>query len=93
MPTRLLIAFDDSDSAAAAIATAAALFPGATGRVLTVYTRTMDYASARPYSFGVGDATLRRGLETLAQRAAETGLEIARRGAETAARAGLRLEP
>jgi nucleotide-binding universal stress UspA family protein len=93
VPPRLLIAYDGSDQAGAAITTAGALFAGATGRVLTAFTRTMDYESARPYSFGVDDATLRRGLEALAEQAADAGLEIARRGAAAAARAGLTLEP
>jgi nucleotide-binding universal stress UspA family protein len=91
MPPRLLMAFDDSDSANAAIRTAAALFSEARGRVLTVFDRTMDYETARPYSFGVDDATLRRGLEALARQAEDAALEIARHGSKIAAEAGLRL--
>lgn len=93
MPPRVLIAFDDSDAANAAVKTAAALFPGAGGRVLTVFNPTMDYETARPYGFGVDDASLRRGLEALARQTEEAALETARRGSEAAAEVGLTLEP
>lgn len=61
-------AFEGGGKVDAAITTAAALFSGATGRVPTVYSRSMDDESARPYRFGVDDAALRRGLEALARR-------------------------
>ena len=73
--------------------TAGALFRGAHGRVLTLYDRTMDYDSARPYSFGLDHAMLRRGLETLARQAHDAGRTIAERGAAAAAAAGLVVEP
>ena len=93
MPTELLIAFDGSDAAEAAVTSAGALFPGAQGRVLTGFNRTMQYESVRQYSFGVDDATLRRGIEQLAQEAEEAALEISRQGATAGADAGLSLEP
>src|SRR5690349_11994084 len=93
MPLRVLIAFDDSEAANAAVKTAAALFPGAGGRVLTLFNRTLDYDTARPYGFGVDDGSLRRGLEALARETEDAALETARRGSETAGEAGLTLEP
>jgi nucleotide-binding universal stress UspA family protein len=93
MPPRLLIAFDDSEAANAAVRAAAGLFPGASGRVLTVFPRPIDYETARQYSFAVDDATLRRGLEALARQAADAALDTARRGCRLAASAGLELEP
>jgi nucleotide-binding universal stress UspA family protein len=88
-----LIAFDGSDSAEAAVTSAGALFPGAEGRVLTAFNRTMEYESVRQYGFGVDDSTLRRGIEALAEEAREAALEIARAGASAGAGVGLALEP
>lgn len=93
MSTRLLIAFDGSDAAEAAVTSAGALFPGAQGRVLTAFNRTMEYESVRQYSFGVDDSTLRRGIEALAQEAQEAALEISRQGANAGADVSLSLEP
>ena len=93
MPARLLIAFDGSEPAQAAVTTAGALFPGAQGRVLTVFNQPMDYASVRRYSFGVDDSALRRGIEALAREAHEAALEVAREGADDGGDVGLVLEP
>jgi nucleotide-binding universal stress UspA family protein len=93
MPTELLLAFDGSDAAEAAVTSAGALFPGAQGRVLTVFNRTMQYESVRQYSFGVDASTLQRGIEELAQEAQEAALEVSRHGASAGADVGLSLEP
>ena len=93
MATRLLIAFDGSDAAEAAVTSAGALFPGAQGRVLTAFNRTMEYEPVRRYSFAVDDSTLRRGIEALAAEAQAAAFEISRAGAAAGADVGLALEP
>jgi len=93
MPIRILIAYDGSPAADAAVATAGGLFVGARGRVLTLFNQTMGYEQVRRYGFGVDDATLRENLEALAAEARESGLEIANEGVAAAAKAGLTLEP
>jgi len=93
MPISILIAYDGSPAADAAVATAGGLFPGAHGRVLTLFNQTMGYEQVRRYSFGVDDTTLRQNIETLAAEARESGLEIARQGVAAATTAGLTMEP
>jgi nucleotide-binding universal stress UspA family protein len=93
MPIRILIAYDGSPAADAAITTAGGLFPGADGRALTLFNQTMGYEQVRRYGFGVDDTTLRQNVETLAAEASEAALEVARRGAATAEAAGLAIEP
>jgi nucleotide-binding universal stress UspA family protein len=92
-PTRILIAYDGSPAADAAVTTAGALFAGSHGRVLTLFAPTMGYEQVRRYSFGVDDTTLRQNIEMLAAEARESGLEIAKQGAAAAEAAGLTLEP
>jgi len=93
MPIRILIAYDGSPAADAAVATAGGLFVGARGRVLTLFNQTMGYEQVRRYGFGVDDATLRENIEALAAEARESGLEIAEAGVAAGERAGLALEP
>jgi nucleotide-binding universal stress UspA family protein len=93
MPIRILIAYDGSPAAEAAVVTAGGLFAGAHGRVLTLFNPTMGYEQARRYSFGVDDTALRQNIEMLAAEARESGLEIAKQGAAAAETAGLTLEP
>jgi nucleotide-binding universal stress UspA family protein len=93
MPPRLLIAHDGACQAGAALTTAAALFPGAQGVVLTVFVPPMAYEEARQYRFLVDDATLRRGLEAVAQQAQTTARETAEAAAQAGRAAGLALEP
>ena len=93
MPIRLLIAYDGSPAADAAVATAGGLFEGARGRVLTLFNQTMGYEQVRRYGFGVDDTTLRQNIESLAAEARESGLEIAKQGVAAAETAGMTLEP
>src|SRR4029079_5712431 len=93
MPATLLIAFDGSVSAEAAVTSAGTLFPRAQGRVLTAFTRTMDYESVRQYSFGVDDSTLPRGIDALAREAKEAALETSQRGPDAGVNVGLSLDP
>jgi len=93
MPTRLLIAHDGSAEAGAALTTAGALFPGAQGVVLTVFTPPMAYEEARTHGFLIDDATLRRGREALARQAQEDAQETAAAAARAGRAAGLELEP
>jgi len=93
MPVSILIAYDGSPAADAAVATAGGLFNGSSGRVLTLFDQTMGYEQVRRYGFGVDDTTLRQNIETLAGEAREGALEIARQGAAAAETAGLTLEP
>jgi nucleotide-binding universal stress UspA family protein len=93
MPIRVLIAYDGSPAADAAVVTAGSLFKGSRGRVLTLFNQTMGYEQVRRYGFGVDDTTLRQNIETLAAEARESGLEIATQGAVAGEKAGLTLEP
>jgi nucleotide-binding universal stress UspA family protein len=93
MPVRLLVAYDGSAAADAAVVTAGHLFPAAHGRLMTLFDQTMGYEQVRRYGFGVDDTTLRRGVEALAREAREAGLEIAKRGVAAGETAGLTLEP
>jgi nucleotide-binding universal stress UspA family protein len=93
MPIRILIAYDGSPAADAAVATAGSLFQGASGRVLTLFNQTMGYEQVRRYGFGVDDATLRQNIDALAAEARESALEIAEQGAAAAGAAGLAVEP
>jgi len=61
--------------------------------VVTLFNKTLGYEVARPYRFGVDDATLRGSIEALAAEAHDAGFEIAEQGAAAAAPAGLTLEP
>ena len=93
MPIRILIAYDGSPAADAAVTTAGGLFEGARGRVLTLFNQTMGYEQVRRYGFGVDDTTLRENIEALAAEARESGLEVANQGVAAAEKAGLALEP
>jgi hypothetical protein len=90
MPVRLLVAYDGSAAADAAVVTAGHLFPAAHGRLVTLFDQTMAYEQVRRYGFGVDDTTLRRGVEALARGAREAGLEIAKRAPQPARPQGLR---
>src|SRR4051794_39369439 len=93
MPIRILIAYDGSPAADAAVVVAGGLFEGSRGRVLTLFNPTVGYEQARRYSFGVDDTTLRRNIAALAAEARESGLEIAEQGAALAETVGLTLQP
>src|SRR4051812_16730065 len=93
MPMRVLVAFDGSDAAEAALAPAGALLAGGTGKVLTVFDPPMAYEQLQRFSFGLDAETLQRGIESLRRQAEDDARETAERGAAAAAVAGLTLEP
>jgi nucleotide-binding universal stress UspA family protein len=93
MPVRLLVAFDGSDAAEAAVATAGALFGEARGQVLTVFDPPMGYAQVLRFGFGLDAQTMQRGVETLRREVEDAAHETAERGVAAAAAVGLTLEP
>jgi nucleotide-binding universal stress UspA family protein len=92
MGLRLLIAYDGSAAAEAAIATAGRLFPGARGRLLTVIAPTPGPARVQAFTFRLDPAIIQRELEALAQEVMDDGRDTAAHGLEIAGTAGLTLE-
>jgi nucleotide-binding universal stress UspA family protein len=92
MATRLLIAYDGSAAAEAAVTTAGRLFTGARGRLLTVIEPPLGAARIQPFSLGLDPEVIERELKLLAQELADDGRDIAARGLQIAAGAGLKLE-
>jgi nucleotide-binding universal stress UspA family protein len=92
MATRLLIAYDGSTAAEAAVVTAGRLFAGARGCLLTVIEPTPGPARVQAFAFTLDPEIIQRGLEGLAQKVMDDGREIAARGLQTAETAGLTLE-
>ena len=89
---RLLIAYDGSDPARAAVRAAARLFEGADARVVHAYTATPSME--RAYLAGaMPNEAMRDGLAELAREAEEEAMTVAREGAAAATDAGLRAEP
>ncbi|HET8756013.1 MAG TPA: universal stress protein [Solirubrobacteraceae bacterium] len=93
MAVRLVIAYDGSDAAEAAVATAGRLFGAARGRLVTVIEPTPGPAQVQAFSFRLDPAIIQRELEALAQELMDDGRDVAARGVETAGTAGLTLEP
>jgi len=92
MAARLLIAYDGSSAAEAAIAIAGRLFPEAQGRLLTVIESTPGAAQVQAFTFRLDPAIIQRELDALAQEVLDDGREIAAHGREIAGTAGLTLE-
>jgi nucleotide-binding universal stress UspA family protein len=90
---RVLIAYDGSDGAHAAVVTAADLFVGASGRLLTVVELPLGVADVQAIGFGVDAETARRGLEAMTREIMDSGGDIAARGVAAAGAAGMSLEP
>jgi nucleotide-binding universal stress UspA family protein len=93
MATRVLIAYDGSAPAEAAVATAGGLFPGATGRLVTLIDPLPPTASLQAFGLGLDPETVQRQLDELGRELTEEGHEIAARGLATAGGAGLAVQP
>jgi nucleotide-binding universal stress UspA family protein len=92
MTTRLLIAYDGSTAAEAAVTTAGQLFAGAGGRLLTVVEPPLSPARVQAFAMALDADVIQRELELLERELMNDGREIAERGLELAATAGLTLE-
>lgn len=87
--TRLLLAYDGSDNAAAAIATAGALFPGAEVVVATVAPPVMSLEAASIARVALPDAMIREGVAHMRAEHDQEARERVERGEALAAAAGL----
>jgi nucleotide-binding universal stress UspA family protein len=92
MATRLLIAYDGSTAAEAAVVTAGRLFAGARGRLLTVIEPAPGPAPVQAFAFSLDPEIIQRELEALARELMDDGHDVAARGLEIAETAGLTLE-
>jgi len=90
---RLLIAYDGSAAAEAAVVTAGRLFAGAHGRLLTVIEPTPGPGRVQAFSLGLDPEIVRRELDALAGELMDDGRDVAAGGREIAESAGLTLEP
>jgi nucleotide-binding universal stress UspA family protein len=93
MAVRLLVAYDGSTAAEAAVVTAGRLFAGARGSLLTVIEPTPGPARVQAFAFTLDPEIVQRELEGLAQEVMDDGRDVAARGLKTAETAGLTLEP
>jgi nucleotide-binding universal stress UspA family protein len=93
MSVRILVAYDGSAAAEAAITTAGRLFGGTTGRLLTVVDLLPSLADAPTLGLGLDAPGVQRGIEALWAELMQAGAELAARGAATAESAGLMLDP
>jgi nucleotide-binding universal stress UspA family protein len=87
--TRLLIAYDGSDPARAALAAAAALFPGAEAVVATVQPPFPSLEAAAMARIALPDAMIRVGIENLRAENEREGGERVAEGVELGSGAGL----
>jgi nucleotide-binding universal stress UspA family protein len=92
MAVRLLIAYDGSTAAEAAVVTAARLFGDAGGRLLTVIEPMPGPARGQALVFPYDPEVIQRDLDALAQELMDDGRDVAARGLQTAEAAGLELE-
>jgi nucleotide-binding universal stress UspA family protein len=92
MATRLLIAYDVSTGAEAAVVTAGRLFAGARGCLLTIIEPAPGPAPVQAFAFRLEPEIIQRELEALARELMDDGRDVAARGLEIAATAGLTLE-
>jgi nucleotide-binding universal stress UspA family protein len=93
MAARVLIAYDGSTAAEAAVVTAGQLFAGASGRLLTVIEPTPGPARVQAFALQLDPEIIQRELEGLAREVMNDGRDVAARGLQTAETAGLTLEP
>ena len=92
--TRLLIAYDASESARASIGAAAALFPGAEAVVATVHRPSPTVEAAAMARIALPDHVIREGVERMHSDVDRHARETATEGAADIARtAGLKAEP
>ena len=88
----MLIAYDASTGAEAAVVTAGQLFAGAGGCLLTVVEPIPGPGRVQAFGFGLDPAIIQGNLEALAREVMDEGRDIAARGVEIAETAGLTLE-
>jgi nucleotide-binding universal stress UspA family protein len=93
MAVRLLIAYDGSAAAEAAVVTAGRLFAEAQGRLLTVIEPTPGPARVQAFSFRLDPEIIQRELAALARESMDEGRDVAAQGLRTAEAARLTLEP
>jgi nucleotide-binding universal stress UspA family protein len=91
--TRVLIAFDGSSAAHAAIGTAAALFPGAETTVATVHPPAPSAEVGALARIALPDSMIREGIERIGAQHLERARETAQQGVDEAEAAGLRALP
>jgi nucleotide-binding universal stress UspA family protein len=87
--TRVLIAYDGSEAARAAIAAAAALFPGADTIVANVHPRPPRPEDGAMARIALPSDVIRTGIEEMARETLERSHELAGEGAALASGAGL----
>jgi nucleotide-binding universal stress UspA family protein len=92
MAVRLLIAYDGSTAAEAAVVTAGRLFGAADGRLLTVIEPTPGPARVQAFAFRLDPELIQRELEALARQVMDDGRDIAAGGLAVAEAAGLTVE-
>jgi nucleotide-binding universal stress UspA family protein len=88
--TRLLIAYDGSDGARAALAAASALFPEADAVVATIQPPPPSLEAAAIARIALPDAMIREGLANLRAESERAGRERVGEGADIGTAAGLR---
>ena len=91
--TRLLVAYDGSATAQAAIETAAALFPGAEAVIATVEPPAPSVEAAAMAHIAVPDSMIRDGIAHMRAEHDRHATERVERGEALAAAAGLRAVP
>ena len=91
--TRLLLAYDGSTTAAAAIETAAALFPGAEAVIATVTPPAPTLEAAAIARISLPDSMIRDGVANMRAEHAREARERVEQGEAFATAAGLRTTP
>src|SRR5215211_7535664 len=93
MTRRLVIAYDGSSAAEAAVVTAGRLFAGARGCLLTVVEPTPGPAPVQAFAPTLDPEIVKRELDALGREVMDDGRGVAARGLRIAETAGLTLEP
>jgi nucleotide-binding universal stress UspA family protein len=93
MSARLLVAYDGSTAAEAAVATAGRLFAGSRGRLLTIVDVPPGVAGVRAMGFPLDPQMVEQGIEELSREMLDAGREVAARGVAAAENAALTLAP
>src|ERR1700742_321008 len=88
--SRLLIGYDGSDAARAAVAAAGALFPGAETIVANVHPEPLSAEDGAMARIALPSDVIRSGVEEMGRQTLELAHEIAAEGTALAAEAGLR---
>jgi nucleotide-binding universal stress UspA family protein len=91
--TRVLVGYDGSDAAGAAIAAAAALFPSAEATIATVQPPPPTVEAGAMARVALPDAVIREGIERMREQAEERSRALAAEGVALAHAAGLQADP